>query len=139
MKAGDDLSLLNFTEDGTSFTFGAVYDNGVLDETVDSIEAPLIASKDQTLFALNLPEDSAVLFDKNGPAYDEGKPQDFLPALLGAVTWSETTQGSAGYYALYNLSGGDNEGTTASVLQRWLLTLGSDAVSYTHLTLPTSR
>ncbi|MBQ24650.1 MAG: hypothetical protein CL546_06900 [Alcanivorax sp.] len=126
LKAGDDLSLLNFTEDETSFSFDAVYDNGVLDETVDSIEAPLIASKDQTLFALNLPEESAVLFDKNGPAYDEGKPQDFLPALLGAATWSETTQGSAGYYALYNLNGGDNEGTTASVLQRWLLTLGSD-------------
>lgn len=126
LKAGDDLSLLNFTEDETSFSFGAVYDNGVLNETVDSVEAPLIASKDQTLFALNLPEESAVLFDKNGPAYDEGKPQDFLPALLGAATWSETAQGSAGYYALYNLSGGDNEGTTASVLQRWLLTLGSD-------------
>lgn len=126
LKAGDDLSLLNFTEDETSFSFGAVYDNGVLNETVDSVEAPLVASKDQTLFALNLPEESAALFDKNGPAYDEGKPQDFLPALLGAATWSETTQGSAGYYALYNLNGGDNEGTTASVLQRWLLTLGSD-------------
>ncbi len=127
LKAVDDLSLLNFTEDAGSFMFEAApYDNGVLDDTVETLEAPLVASRDQTLFALNLPEASAALFDKNGPAYNQGKPQDFLPTLLGAATWSETVQGSAGYYALYNLNGGDNQGTSASVLQRWLLTLGAD-------------
>ena len=131
VNADRDLAVLNYTEDETTFTFSAPYANELFNATMSDVEAPLVASADQTLIALNLPQDapednSIVLFDKNGQAYSEGKPQDFLPGLLGAATWSENAQGTAGYYALYNLNGGDNAGTTASRISRWLLTLGAD-------------
>lgn len=126
LKAEEDLSLLNFSESETMFSFSAPHDNGRLDKAFEIVEAPLVASRSQTFIAMNMEQDSIALFDTTGQAYSEGRAQDFLPSLVEAGVWSETAQGGAGLPAFYNLSGGDVAGSVASTIQNWHLTLGAD-------------
>lgn len=124
-RAGDDIRLLNLTEAETTFSFGTHIWNMTLDDTVSSVEGPLHFSSDGELLALNLDE-GAALFRRGTPAFDEGKAIDFLATSLQLATWSETTQGNDGRFALYNLAGGEASSETPARIQRWLMALGQD-------------
>jgi len=126
LKAGDDIRLLQFTEDGLGFAFEDPYQtHRVLDDSVVDADGPLQSSPDLELFTLSLGESTA-LFHRSSQAFSEGKATDFLPIPMDVATWSETAQGAAGSFALYSLTGGDVEGTTAAQIQRWVMGLGSD-------------
>ena len=126
LKAEEDIRMVQFTEDATDFTFDSPYDtHTLLDDTVKDAQGPLLFSPDLELFTLSL-DDSTALFRKSSQAYSEGKASDFLPLSMDVATWSETKQGAENRFALYSLTGGDVEGTTAAEIQRWVMALGDD-------------
>ena len=119
------IELLNLTDTAGSFIFDAPFEDHELDESVKNSTGPFLVSPNMEWFTQELNGFTA-LFRRGSQAMTGGMPSDFMPVSSEVATWSDTVQGDAGQFAFYTVSGGDNEGETAAVVKRWVMSLGAD-------------
>lgn len=119
------VELLNLNDTVGGFTFDVPFEDHELNESVKNSAGPLLVSPNMEWFTLSL-NDFTSLFRRGSQAMTGGMPSDFMPVSSEVATWSDTIQGDAGQYAFYTVAGGDNQGTSAAEIKRWVMLLGSD-------------